>query len=165
MAGGTRRTDLSAKLLEAVDAAAAARTVTRPDTAYDRVVFGSTTTPGTSRTPTTEGGRIGSETGFGRRAIASQERQPFDLERAEVLEPAPTEGGGRPRVLRAAYDAVAQTIHVQFRDGTEWEYYDASPTTWGRYKRHKSSNRFIDRVANGLPYSEAPRYVWGDPNA
>lgn len=113
----------------------------------------------TPSTPTT--GSPGAETGFGTRVFDARQREPFDINRAEVMTPAPTEGSDRPRVLQAAYDREAQTIHVQFRDGTEWEYYNATPHVWGRYKRYKSSNRFINNVANGLPYAEAPEYVWG----
>lgn len=117
--------------------------------------------------PTPPGGDesgLQAETGFGRRAIHAEGPRDFSLKRAEaagtVMYPAPQESPTRPRVQRAAYDAESEVLRLQFRDGTEWEYFGVSRRDWGRYKRYKSSNRFIENVANAFPYSEAAEYVW-----
>lgn len=129
---------------------------------YDEKVLTSPTPPTPPTAPGDESLRA--ETGFGRRAIESETRGDFSLQRAieagTIMEPAPQESHTRPRVQRAAYDPEAQILRVQFRDGTEWEYYGLTRRDFGRYRRYKSSNRFIENVANGYPYGEAPEYVW-----
>lgn len=130
--------------------------------AYDRQILTPPTSPTSSTTSADESLR--SETGFGRRAIQAEAAEKFSLARAieagTIMDPAPQESHNRPRVQRAAYDPESQILHVQFRDGTEWEYYNMSRKDFGRYRRYKSSNRFIQAVANGYPYGEATEYVW-----
>lgn len=130
--------------------------------AYEQKVLTSPTPPSTSTASDDESLR--SETGFGRRAAQAVGTEKFSLQRAmeagTVMDPAPQESHNRPRVSRAAYDPVAEILRVQFRDTTEWEYYGMSRRDFGRYRRYKSSNRFIQAVANGYPYGEATDYVW-----
>lgn len=121
--------------------------------------------PTTEQTPSTLGLRGGAgETGAARRVFTYEEPEPFDISRAEILIPAPQTGGrsGRPRVRKSAYDPVARTMHVQFRDGTEWEYYDVDPRTWAGYRRRKSSHEWVEQRGNTHPYAEAPEYVWNE---
>ncbi len=131
--------------------------------AYEQKVLTSPTPP-SSVALSEEDESIRSETGFGRRAAQAVGTEKFSLERAleagTYMDPAPQESHNRPRVARAAYDPTAEILRVQFRDGTEWEYYGMSRRDFGRYRRYKSSNRFIEAVANGYPYGEATDYVW-----
>jgi len=57
---------------------------------------------------------------------------------------------------RARYDSTRREIHVVFRDDTPWIYYDIPQNIWDNMRRSASPGKYINRVLNAFPYSQAP---------
>lgn len=68
--------------------------------------------------------------------------------------PTPTINPGRPRTLAAGYDENAMTLHVKFRDGDTYGYYNVPPSVWWRFQRAQSPGRFINSTLNRYPYAK-----------
>lgn len=66
--------------------------------------------------------------------------------------PTRTTDPGRPRTLAAGYDDNSKTMRIDFRGGATYEYYEVTPSEWGRFKRSASPGKFINRVLNAHPY-------------
>lgn len=49
----------------------------------------------------------------------------------------------RPRTTAAGYDIHRQVLTVLFRDGTYYNYYDVSNTSWWNFKRAHSKGQYI----------------------
>lgn len=58
------------------------------------------------------------------------------------------------RLTHARYDAVNLEIHVIFRDGTPWTYYEVDSDTWLEFLGSDSPGRFIHEVLDQHPYGE-----------
>lgn len=69
-------------------------------------------------------------------------------------QPTPSINPPRPRTHAAGYDPDAKVLRVRFRDGTPWEYYNVSRSTWEKFKQADSPGRFINRVLNKRPYAK-----------
>ncbi len=70
-----------------------------------------------------------------------------------TYQPTPSINPPRPRTLAAGYDKNTRSLHVRFRDGVGWTYFDVPPDIWRRFKGVRSPGRFINRVLNSYPYS------------
>lgn len=60
------------------------------------------------------------------------------------------------RMNQARYDASRRELHVVFKDGTPWIYYDIPQNIWDNLRRSASPGKFVNRVLNAFPYSQAP---------
>lgn len=65
--------------------------------------------------------------------------EPADL----TYDPTRTTNIDRPRTLRAGYDRRRQTLTVEFRDGTLWNYYGVSYQMYTAFKASPSPGRYI----------------------
>lgn len=68
--------------------------------------------------------------------------------------PTPTINPGRPSTLAAGYDENSMTMHVKFRDGDVYGYYNVPPSVWYRFQRAQSPGRFINSTLNRYPYTK-----------
>lgn len=81
-----------------------------------------------------------------------------------TLYPTQTINPARPRTVAAGYragtsqDGKSGTLTVIFRDGTYYNYYEVSPTTWYYFKMAPSKGRFIYRYLDSHPrgYADVP---------
>jgi hypothetical protein len=74
---------------------------------------------------------------------------------ALFYDPTPTINPDRPRTLRAGYNPDTQTLHVEFRDGTMWNYYGVPWDVWMGFFRAPSPGRYINSVLNNYEYGPA----------
>jgi hypothetical protein len=65
--------------------------------------------------------------------------EPADL----TYDPTKTTNEQRPRTLRAGYDRRRQTLTVEFRDGTLWNYYGVTYQMYTAFKASPSPGRYI----------------------
>lgn len=55
----------------------------------------------------------------------------------------------RPRTVAAGFDPSRRVLTVVFRDGTFYNYYNVTNTTWGNFKRAHSKGQYIKTFLDG----------------
>lgn len=73
------------------------------------------------------------------------DRAPADIN----IVPTSTINPERPRTVAAGYDRERSVLTVVFRDGTFYNYYDVSASTWKNFKQTTSKGRFIAQYLDG----------------
>lgn len=61
----------------------------------------------------------------------------------QTIQPTNTTNKTKPRTLTAGYDRKTQTLTVQFRDGTYWNYYGVTYQMWTAFRASPSPGRYI----------------------
>lgn len=76
-------------------------------------------------------------------------------DRSEYLSPPPSIDPDRPRAREAKYNPDTRQLHVVFREGGTYVYYDVPTTTWRALKRNRSFGQTLDRlVVNQYSYEK-----------
>lgn len=76
-------------------------------------------------------------------------------DRTEYLSPPPSIDPDRPRAREAKYNPDTRQLHVVFRNGGTYVYYDVPTTTWRALKRNRSFGQTLDRlVMNQYAYEK-----------
>lgn len=76
-------------------------------------------------------------------------------DRTEYLSPPPSIDPDRPRAREARYNPDTRQLHVVFRNGGSYVYFDVPTTVWRSLKRNRSFGQTLDRlVVNQFAYEK-----------